>query len=170
MSTREYYLENKEKWRGYYSKKKKEIAAASVIWKKNNREKYLAGARSYYHRNKQKYRDWRRSWAKTARGLFKRYRSDAKKRKYPFELTFDQFESFWNLNCHYCDLQVVGVGLDREDNSKGYFIGNVVPCCKRCNRMKTDMGKEEFISQANRIAAVAILNKALTSKHISFTI
>lgn len=30
----------------------------------------------------------------------------------------------------------MGSGLDRTDNSKGYLIKNVVPCCGICNSIK----------------------------------
>ena len=38
-----------------------------------------------------------------------------------------------------------------SSNKKGYIIENCVPCCKRCNWMKSDMNKEEFISHIKDI-------------------
>lgn len=40
--------------------------------------------------------------------------------------------------CHYCGfpLTETGVGLDRKDNSIGYEVVNVVPCCRECNVAK----------------------------------
>lgn len=35
-------------------------------------------------------------------------------------------------------------GLDRVDSNKGYTKDNVVPCCKYCNRAKSDLTTKEF--------------------------
>ena len=58
------------------------------------------------------------------------------------------------LKCFYCkieqkELQFVGMksqtqqkvkvlGIDRLDNSKGYEIDNIVPCCFVCNQVKSN--------------------------------
>ena len=42
-------------------------------------------------------------------------------------------------------------GLDRIDSSKGYELGNVVPCCMRCNSAKNNMTVEEFKEHIKRI-------------------
>jgi hypothetical protein len=56
-------------------------------------------------------------------------------------LTFEQW-SFLVIGatCHYCEgeLPTFGHGLDRIDNSAGYELGNVVPCCTRCNMTRGD--------------------------------
>jgi hypothetical protein len=41
-------------------------------------------------------------------------------------------------SCHYCGatLPKRGYGLDRIDNSRGYSIDNVVPCCFACNSIR----------------------------------
>lgn len=46
----------------------------------------------------------------------------------------DYFELIKN-SCEYCGgpLPVAGAGLDRLDNSFGYHLDNVVPCCTICN-------------------------------------
>ena len=65
------------------------------------------------------------------------------------------FEKLLVKNCTYCgkppELRKVGRyevfvnGIDRVDSSKGYINGNCVPCCKRCNRMKSDMSTDTFL-------------------------
>jgi hypothetical protein len=50
--------------------------------------------------------------------------------------------------CYYCngDLNEMGIGLDRLDNTIGYLKNNVVPCCDKCNRLKhTSLSKEETL-------------------------
>jgi hypothetical protein len=56
-----------------------------------------------------------------------------------FDLTFEQWCALViGKTCHYCagPLQKKGCGLDRKDNALGYIVGNVVACCKECNRLK----------------------------------
>ena len=43
-------------------------------------------------------------------------------------------------------------GLDRKDNSLGYTIYNVLPCCSFCNQAKMDANYEDFINWANKVA------------------
>jgi hypothetical protein len=56
----------------------------------------------------------------------------------------------WKLNfytelisdgvCHYCGgtLSAGGHSLDRKENHEGHRCFNVVPCCARCNSIKSD--------------------------------
>ena len=82
---------------------------------------------------------------------FTRYKSGAKIRSIPFELSKEQFLSFWNKSCHYCGEKIEGVGLDRLDNSKGYSIKNCVSCCTDCNKMKMTKTVEKFIKKCYTI-------------------
>lgn len=84
------------------------------------------------------------------------YRIHAIRRGYQWMLTQEQFEFLIQKNCHYCGTEprrivrkkaygeLVCNGLDRSDNSKGYTIENVVPCCLICNRAKNTMSVQEF--------------------------
>jgi len=45
-----------------------------------------------------------------------------------------------------------GFGIDRIDNSKGYIEGNMVPCCKICNWMKSDKSSIDFIQKCKDIS------------------
>ncbi|MBU1621733.1 MAG: hypothetical protein KKD77_20280 [Gammaproteobacteria bacterium] len=62
----------------------------------------------------------------------------AKKRGLPFDLTQDEYMLLVEQPCFYCGgtVGVSGVRLDRVDNSKGYVLPNVVPCCYRCNMVR----------------------------------
>ena len=37
------------------------------------------------------------------------------------------------------------------DNSKGYSLDNIVPCCKICNRAKSDLTYKDFIEWIRRL-------------------
>lgn len=61
-------------------------------------------------------------------------------------------------NCFYCNSKPTNTinnrhnkrppiyysGLDRVDNSMGYRLSNVVPCCIKCNRAKSHYNIEDF--------------------------
>jgi hypothetical protein len=83
---------------------------------------------------------------------FSYYRSNARKRGLEFTLTVEDFRYFWNQPCVYCGCLVEGIGLDRIDNTVGYVADNVIPCCARCNAMKSNMDLMEFIERCHRIA------------------
>ena len=89
--------------------------------------------------------------------LINSIRCSAVKRNYSFELTKEQIRNLVTQSCHYCGSPPTQVskrkrtngtfvynGLDRMDNSLGYVIDNVVPCCKRCNIAKHTMDYQEF--------------------------
>ncbi|KKL77013.1 hypothetical protein LCGC14_2039110 [marine sediment metagenome] len=38
------------------------------------------------------------------------------------------------------------------DNSIGYEVDNCVPCCGRCNWMKRDLTKDQFINHVHKIS------------------
>jgi hypothetical protein len=96
--------------------------------------------------------------------LYRNYRGGAKGRGLLFTITKDEFSSLTSQPCHYCGLppyhtfntkglngNYTYTGLDRVDNSLGYTLENVVPCCGVCNRMKTTYTEEQFIANIERI-------------------
>lgn len=44
-------------------------------------------------------------------------------------------------------------GVDRVNSQQGYEAGNVVPCCKHCNKAKLNRTEAEFIAHCQRVAA-----------------
>lgn len=99
-----------------------------------------------------------------ARRKYLDYIHSAKNRKHEFALTFDQWYKLTQQICHYCGVPPLQIntrkgystsfaynGLDRVDNSIGYVINNVVPCCKVCNIAKRNMALEDFKAWVHRV-------------------
>lgn len=103
-------------------------------------------------------KEWmlRRKSDDPARYQLNSYRAGAKKRGFNFELELRHFEVLQHAHCEYC-LGTDELGFDRVDPTQGYTEGNVTPCCKYCNRMKSDLSQEQFQQQIQRIHAVQTL-------------
>jgi hypothetical protein len=82
---------------------------------------------------------------------YKEYKYEASRRELEFGLSFEQFSSFGGKPCHYCGDALDSIGLDRVDNSLGYFIGNVVSSCFTCNSIKHVYDKDDFLEHVERI-------------------
>lgn len=85
------------------------------------------------------------------------YRNNAKRRNIKFTITLEDILGVIYENCLYCgakpynvmtttsgsgkkvNYKLLYMGMDRKDNKKGYTPDNIVPCCKRCNRIKSDL-------------------------------
>lgn len=89
----------------------------------------------------------------------------AKTRSIVWELEDEDVKVLASQDCFYCDSSPSNIyrrpksgaefrynGLDRMENTKGYAIENVVPCCKRCNIAKNDMTFGEFVDWLRRIS------------------
>jgi len=106
------------------------------------------------------------------------YKKSAKRRGLEWRLTdIEFFELTWG-HCHYCGIPpcttISGIrkigtytynGVDRKNNSQGYTIENVVPCCKFCQYAKRDLPYGEFVEHLKR-AEKYQLNRATMSASI----
>jgi hypothetical protein len=107
---------------------------------------------------------WLRDFKKLAPGVSARnivlddYKRGASKRHLSWELTDQQFDDLTSRLCFFCDSppktirktrRCNGVfvynGIDRLNNLLGYTIANCVPCCKICNRAKSNLSFEDFM-------------------------
>ena len=84
-----------------------------------------------------------------------------------FNLSLEEFTEIVKQKCYYCGSDPVFPerfknkfkqreveyfnGIDRVDSSVGYVLGNCVPCCSICNRMKSDFNKDFFLAHINKI-------------------
>lgn len=96
--------------------------------------------------------------------LFQKYKFDARKRDFCFDLSKEYFFSLVQRNCFYCNImpyqkmgskQLYGYfiynGIDRLDNKTGYTLENCVACCGVCNKMKRVFSYDDFISKMKKI-------------------
>ncbi len=87
---------------------------------------------------------------------FSRYESakqKAKIRKLSFRISFPQFLIIISSRCHYCQellAKSTGHCMDRIDNEKGYEKNNVIPCCGRCNQIRSNQLSVEEMQVAMR--------------------
>ena len=105
-----------------------------------------------------------------AKRMYRAMKTGAARRNLSFEITFEQFLELSGKKCNYCgqppetkfaytrkrysqnrDVELKLNGLDRVDSNQGYFLQNVVPCCRLCNTMKLDQTLEEFYERVGRI-------------------
>jgi hypothetical protein len=120
-------------------------------YRKAHLEEVRLNKKQYYLENKQQVLSNHKAWRQSFKGRLQSYIRSAAKRNIPWELTEEQFQSFYHTNCHYCNTAIDGVGLDRIDSTKGYVITNIVPCCTQCNTMKLDYSKEQFLTKIKEI-------------------
>jgi hypothetical protein len=99
----------------------------------------------------------------------------AKKYNYQSDINIDDFIKISKMPCFYCgesgvqstkdrcktitknkrlfvtDAEIRFNGIDRLDSNKGYFINNVVSCCKYCNTAKNTLTTTEFKNHITKI-------------------
>ena len=112
------------------------------------------------------------------KAIFYVYKKHAKERNLIFDLDYDYFKSLTQQDCTYCGIKPVQIyqlkdpktgeirsgipikynGIDRIDSNIGYHIDNVVPCCKTCNRAKSNLGLDEFKIWINNLYLKTIKN------------
>lgn len=86
--------------------------------------------------------------------VYTHYKNNAIRRHKMFLLDETLFYTLITSPCYYCGIHpkqtgkrhrgFLHNGVDRVDNTKGYIEGNVVSCCKVCNRAKDIMTQEQF--------------------------
>ena len=100
----------------------------------------------------------------TRNATLKSYQRAAKSRKLVWAMTEETFDRLTSEPCHYCGAppsnrrQQTGdpapfiySGIDRVQNDDGYVDGNVVPCCRICNRAKSDLPYADWLTYLIRI-------------------
>lgn len=100
--------------------------------------------------------------------LWKRYNTDSEIRCLRFDLAPTEFFALVKGNCFYCgdepetrylpswsikscNRSYSANGIDRVDNLEGYTVENCVPCCRFCNRAKTNHTPSYFLAKIAKI-------------------
>lgn len=106
--------------------------------------------------------------------LYRSYKTQAKRRGYEFLLSEDEAHEFFQKRCFYCndlpsnvsiqkevknksiirESHYIYNGIDRIDNNVGYNFTNCVPCCKICNKMKSNYNLNDFYNHIEKILRV----------------
>lgn len=92
-------------------------------------------------------------YSRTPKRKYGQTRSKCKNEGMQFLISLEEFLELSSRPCFYCNgyLGDSGCGLDRVDNSIGYNIENVVPCCAHCNRMKSSLPLDMFLDKIKAI-------------------
>ena len=99
------------------------------------------------------------------REMYNNYKQSSKRRKHNFELSEDQFFQLIMKECYYCGAESCKFnwnpkflnrefrcnGIDRVNNSLGYFLDNCVPCCTICNMSKKGLTTQEWKTWLERV-------------------
>lgn len=118
-------------------------------------EKRRAQSRKHWRKQRELHpevlRAYSQKFAKSPRGRWNIYKKNAKVKDRLFELSFEDFLTFWQETCYYCGEIVENGGIDRIDNSVGYKKENLVCCCEKCNMSKRTLSVEDFISHCRKV-------------------
>lgn len=111
--------------------------------------------------------------------VFNSYKQHAKRRGYEWQLTKEEFKELTQQPCKYCgkipsnycgeNAQCKNggytyTGLDRVNNTRGYLLSNVVPCCGTCNRAKDTQTEEEFLAWVSQVYIKTLLMQRSDNK------
>lgn len=120
-------------------------------WINNNKEYHKRFHKDYYLKNKEKMNKQSIEYLQSLHGKFLTYKNGAKHRKIIFNLTEDEFSTFWQKPCYYCNDEIKTVGIDRINSKEEYSLNNCIPCCGKCNQIKMDISYDEFLRKIIKI-------------------
>lgn len=116
-----------------------------------NRERVSLLNKKYRQEHKKEIAEYRKIYHQTPKRRFQDYKKRAKQKELQFQLSFDQFMSFWDKACSYCGKDFKGIGIDRIDSNQGYIINNCQSCCPICNKMKSNYDEKFFLDRIKLI-------------------
>jgi hypothetical protein len=142
-------------------------------WLAQKRLELKAYRQKYYKEHADKHRIdvcknarvWRAKNIVKAR--FNSTKTTCKRKNREFNISLEFYEELSKKPCHYCGREGPN-GADRIDNSKGYTIDNVLPCCITCNRIRMDnltveemkVGMSAILEYRNKNTNLTIANNS----------
>jgi hypothetical protein len=161
MKSKSVCLSCAEKRKIYYSNNKSKIIGKMKEWAAANKDKINSynkeKRKEWSSRSKEKLKEYSKKYKSTVSSRYKRLQKSAIKRNIDFDLSFDDYSNLIKNECYYCDGYFgkvkLGSGLDRINNNIGYYMNNVVSCCKICNQLKSNI----FSFDETKAAVKAIL-------------
>lgn len=126
---------------GAYCKKCHAIANKSTkkTYRINHRDRVISRKRAYRLQNIDKVKNTYKIYKRSISGRYAALKDQANQRNIDITITLDEYSAFiQDKRCLYCDgsLPECGSGLDRIDNTLGYTLHNVNPCCTDCNYVR----------------------------------
>lgn len=89
-------------------------------------------------------------WNLKIKAKYKAYYFRSRQKGKQFTLSFDEFESFFNMACKFCGSKDK-ITIDRIDSNIGYELFNCQPCCNTCNVMKHFATEYTFLEKVAQI-------------------
>mgnify|MGYP003292152221 CR=1 FL=1 len=146
----EYYAANKEqilaKKAEYYAANKEQLAAKKAKYNAANRERIAAKSAEYYTANKEQIIAKNAEYRYTPKGRASHLANDYKRidKEKGFDVSGNISTNYilkhiFTQPCYYCGIKDWReIGADRIDNSKPHTPDNVLPCCGKCNIVRSD--------------------------------
>lgn len=89
---------------------------------------------------------------KTIRDRYLNILSNCKKLNRTVDISFIHYFLLCSKDCYYCGSVLdTPNGVDRVNSLGGYTLDNCRSCCYVCNRAKSNMSTEQFLSWVDRI-------------------
>ena len=88
----------------------------------------------------------------------------AKQRNYEWTIEKSTYAVLIAQPCYYHggDLSDTGIGLDRLDNTRGYHVNNVVPCCGICNFVRGNRFTPEEMRALGSVVAEILRKRGVS--------
>lgn len=126
-----------------------------------NKEKMDSQIKEYSLLHAQEVKTYQKEYYKTITGKYIQYKRRAKQRGIEFNLTMEQFAGLWQKSCYYCGDEIETIGIDRLDSDGAYTVGNITPCCTKCNGGKSTMTPNDYVKHCKKVI------KNFSSKNLS---
>ena len=135
----------------WYKANKEQLAVKRTEYYQANKEQLLAKAAEWYQVNKGKIAEYHKTPKGRASDLAKNYKQDDKNKGFNVSKNISTdyiLKHIFTQPCYYCgNPNWQDMGADRIDNSKPHTPDNVLPCCFKCNCVRSDnFTVEEFKS------------------------